>query len=104
MLDETTADDADLIYTVTSSSECEVQFGSIPDPAVSTDHIVRYRIKGDGTSGVTVALRQGSSTEITSWTHDPAPSSWTTYEQTLTGGQADSITDYADLRLRFTEV
>lgn len=104
MLDETAADDADLIYTFTSASECEVKFGSIPDPAVSTDHIVRYRLKGDGTSGITVALRQGSSTEITSWTHDPAPSSWTTYEQTLTGGQADSITDYADLRLRFTEV
>lgn len=38
---------------------------------------------------------------IDSWTHTNISNSWTTQNQTLTGPEADSITDYSDLRLRF---
>lgn len=39
---------------------------------------------------------------VDSWTHTNIPNSWTQQDQTLTAPQADSITDYSDLRLRFT--
>lgn len=98
MLDETTANDADYISTV-NASICEVALGSLTDPASSTGHVVRYRIAADS-GGIIVRLRQGTTT-IASWTHNPAPSSLTTYAQTLTGGEADSITDYSALKLQF---
>ena len=98
MLDETAASDADYIVT-TGASTCEVALGSLSDPAVSTGHKVRYRLSATS-GGITVRLRQGTTT-IATWTHATAPSSLTTYEQTLTGGEADSITNYAALKLQF---
>lgn len=98
MLDETTANDADYITTV-SASTCEVALGSITDPAVSIGHIVRYRLSADA-GGITVRLRQGTTT-IATWTHAPAPASLTLYEQTLSAGEADAITNYAALKLQF---
>lgn len=98
MLDEAAADDADYIST-TYGSVCEVALGSLADPAVSSGHKVRYRIAADA-GGVVVRLRQGTTT-IASWTHDPAPTSLSTFEQTLSGAEADSITDYSALKLQF---
>lgn len=98
MLDETVASDADYIVT-TGASTCEVALGSLSDPGVSTGHKVRYRLSSN-TGGITVRLRQGTTT-IATWTHNPAPNFPTTYEQTLTGGEADSITNYAALKLQF---
>ncbi len=98
MLDETAASDADYIVT-TGASTCEVALGSLSDPAVSTGHKVRYRLSAN-TGGITVRLREGTTT-IATWTHNPAPSALTTYEQTLTGGEADSIISYAALKLQF---
>lgn len=103
VVDETTADDGDFAYTDTAADVLNIAVDAGSDPASSSGHIVRYRIRGDGVSGITVALMQ-SATVIASWTHDPAPTSFTTFEQTLSGGEADSITDYTALRLRFTEV
>jgi hypothetical protein len=98
MLDETAASDADYI-TTTGASTCEVALNTLSDPSSSTGHIVRYRISASS-GGITVRLRQGTTT-IATWTHASAPTSLTTYEQTLTGGEADSITDYSALRLQF---
>lgn len=98
MLDETAASDADYIVT-TGASTCEVALGTLSDPASSSGHVVRYRISADA-GGITVRLRQGTTT-IATWTHATAPTSLTTYAQTLTGGEADSITDYSTLRLQF---
>lgn len=74
-----------------------LQAGS--DPYVSTGHIVRYVIAAS-TGSITVRLMQGA-VEIANWVHNPAPLTQTTYAQTLSGGQADSITDYTNLRLTF---
>lgn len=101
MLDEAAADDGDYI-TSTTASTCEVALGSLSDPALSTGHIVRYRISATG-GGIIVRLREGSTT-IASWTHNPAPASPTTYAQTLSGGEADSITNYAALKLQFEAI
>ena len=98
MLDETAVNDADYIVT-TGASTCEVALGSLSDPAVSTGHKVRYRLSAN-TGGITVRLREGTTT-IATWTHNPAPNFPTTYEQTLSGAEADSITNYAALKLQF---
>lgn len=98
MLDESAPDDGDYIVT-TGASTCEVALGTLSDPGSSAGHVVRYRISS-ASGGITVRLRQGTTT-IATWTHASAPSSLTTYEQTLTGGEADSITDYSALRLQF---
>ena len=97
-IDEAIADDADYIGT-TYGSICEVALGSLADPGVSSGHKVRYRIAADA-GAIIVRLRQGATT-IASWTHNPAPTSLTTYEQTLSGAEADSITDYSALKLQF---
>lgn len=104
MVDETAASDSDYIYTESVGGTVDLPFQYALDPATPNKHVVRYRIKGDGTSGMTVALRQGTSSTIASWTHDPVSTSFTTYEQTLSSSEADSITDYTDLRIRFTEI
>lgn len=96
MLDETTADDGDYIYT-TSTSTAEVSLTNAGDPAVSTGHIIRYRAKGTGT--LTVKLMQGTTTIAT---HVPTlTTSYQTFSFTLSGAEADSITDYNNLRLQF---
>lgn len=97
-IDETIADDADYIGT-TYGSTCEVALGSLADPAIGTGHKVRYRIAADA-GAIVVRLRQGTTT-IASWTHNPAPTSLSTFEQTLSGAEADTITDYSALKLQF---
>lgn len=103
VLDEAAASDADFITTSAAADSCVVALGSLTDPVSSAGHVVSYRIIGDGASGITVELLQGASV-IATWTHDPAPAGWTTHQQTLSGAEADSITDYTALRLRFTEI
>ena len=85
-----------------------VSLTDVTDPVSSTDHIVRYLYDKDlgadhrsKVINLTVDLKQGS-TIIASKTHfdisgDPTPGSFT-----LTASEADSITDYSDLRLTFT--
>lgn len=102
MLDEEEPADADYIYA-TAPSVCEVALGPVQDPQSSSGHKVSFRVP-DGFvpfGALTVSLRQGASTEIASWTV-PSPVAGTTYSYTLSGAQADAITDYTDLRLRFT--
>jgi hypothetical protein len=98
-IDETTYSDTDYIYTPSLSS-CTIALGNLSDPSSSDNHVVRYRAKGDGATDLVVTLKQGSTT-IATWTETNASSTMTTYEHTLTSGEADNITDYTDLRLVF---
>jgi len=105
-LDEATAADTDYVQSAATPANdtVEVALGNLADPLSSTGHVVRYRYQRDVIAGnpiaLTVSLVQGS-TVIASWAHTDVDDVWTTSEQTLTGGQADSITSYGDLRLRF---
>lgn len=78
---------------------------SVIDPQESSSHIVSYVYRKNGggavTLDVTARLMQGA-TQIASWTHSDVGTSFTLAQQTLTAAQADSITDYSDLRLEFT--
>jgi hypothetical protein len=113
-IDESVADDADYIRTqLTPTSDVYVtKLTSLEDPLSSTGHIVRYRYRKDAAGGdqidLVVQLRQAYVNEgtpgtlIASATHtDIDGSAWTAGTFTLSGGEADSITDYTNLYLRF---
>lgn len=106
-IDEASADDADYIYTQTQGSGVEIKLGSVTDPAGNTSHTVnlRYYVAGSGGGERhTVLLLQGGTT-IATVVNNAAMSpraTWNAVTYTLTTGEADAITDYTDLRLRFT--
>ena len=108
-IDEATSSDADFIESAlltTTADVSEVALAPITDPNTFADHIVRYRYGKNFAGGdrvdLTVSLRQGTATEIASWTHTDIAASPITVDQTLTAAQADAVTDYNDLRLRFS--
>jgi hypothetical protein len=114
-IDESIASDADYIKTqLTPTNDVFVtKLSAVADPVSSANHTVRYRYRKESTGGeqinLTVELRQGYTNEgapgtliATAGTHtDIGGGSWTAGTYTLSGGEADSITNYADLYLRF---
>jgi len=103
-----TADDTDYVTSSSypASDVLEVKLGPLTDPATSLGHVVNCRyLKPQGFSSnqidLTVELRQGAGTSIASWTYTNI-GPITQVSQALTDTQADSITDYTDLRIRFT--
>lgn len=109
-IDEATANDADYVQSQagpTGANPLEVALSSLTDPAVSTGHTVRVRAQLDAVTGGALTLRtevrQGGSALSTPAFWDDTPTGTaTTFEHALSGAQADAITDYATLRLRFT--
>lgn len=109
-IDESTPSDVDFWFGDNNTAEeLEVGLTNVTDPGVSTGHTFRYRIAKtnagtvDGTGNavtVTARLMQGT-TEIAADTAKTADGTWTQYALTLTGPQADAITDYTNLRLEF---
>jgi hypothetical protein len=101
-IDEVTPADGDYIQR-NAVAYCEVGLSSVIDPGVATGHIVRYRYgrsRTDRTLTLVVRLMQGAS-EIASWTHTNPSLSYVLAEQTLTPTEANAITDYSSLSLRF---
>lgn len=105
-IDEGTVDDADLIVSATNPSNdtCEVALNAATDPVSSVNHILSYRYKKSANAGrqidLTVRLVQGT-TILATFTHTNISNTITQADQTLSGAQADSITNYGDLRIRF---
>ena len=98
MLNEAVPSDAEYIVSTTDTIS-EVKFATATNPGTTSGHVIRYRIRADG-GGITVRLKQGA-TVIHTWTHSTVPSTYIQYDQTLSTGEAGSITDYSDLRLSF---
>jgi len=98
MLDESAYSDADYIVSTTSST-CEMRVTVGTDPVSSTGHILRYRLLA-GTGTISASLKQGSTT-IASYGPHMLTGAAQDFAQTLSGGEADSITDYSDLRVVF---
>jgi hypothetical protein len=107
------SDDALFIESVANPSNAACAFGlsTIEDPVSSTGHIMRWRrlkdAAGGGTIGLVVALHETYLSEATvgtlinSFTDAALSETVATTTDTLTGGEADTITDYADLQVRF---
>ena len=114
-IDETVAADADYIKTqLTPTSDVYVtKLSSVADPVSSANHIVRWRYRKESTGGeridLTVELRQGYTNEGSPGTliataatlADISGAAWTDGSYTLAGAEADAITNYGDLYLRF---
>lgn len=113
-IDETVSDDGDYIKTqLTPTSDVFVtKLTTVEDPLSSVNHIVRFRYRKDAAGGDTInlvtELRQGYVNEgspgtlIASQTNnDIGGAAWIAGTFTLSGGEADAITNYADLYLRF---
>jgi len=112
-IDESVADDADYVQSpITPTSDAYVtKLTAVTDPMVSTGHTVRYRYGKNVAAGdqidLTVQLRQGyvnegsQGTLIHSEVHANVAAAFVAGAFTLTGGEADTITDYSDLYLRF---
>lgn len=102
MIGETVRDDATFIAATFPGALYECTLSSIGDPAVSTGHLPTLVLSAPGGGGITVRLRQ-STTTIAAWTYHPGPTP-TEYTPTLSGAEADSITDYTALRLQFEAI
>lgn len=112
-IDESSASDTDYIVcddNVDATYECGLS--NVSDPNDSTGHIVRWRqteadggvVNASGGQTVTydVLLIQGTTTIATCASGSNfTESSWAAGSYTLTAGEANSITDYTDLRIRF---
>jgi len=113
MIDEATPDDVDYIQSelAPAASAYAVRLSDVEDPLSDANHVVRYRYRkdaaGGATIGVTVQLRQGyvnessQGTLIHSEVHANVGETWTAGTFTLTAPEAQAITDYSDLQLRF---
>jgi hypothetical protein len=113
-IDESVSDDNDYIRTglAPTSDVYVTKLTTLEDPVSSTGHTVRYRYRKDTAGGaqidLTVQLRQGYVNEgtpgtliATMGTHTNISDTITAGSYTLSGAEADSITDYTDLYLRF---
>jgi hypothetical protein len=105
-IDETVAEDTEYIKTPTppGTNEFETLLTSVTDPVSSSNHVMRWRRRKQPSGGaqinMTVRLLQGT-TQITSQSDTNLPTSFTDTSYTLSGAEADAISDYANLRLEF---
>lgn len=105
-IDEEPYDDGDYVTspkTASSKSFTVGLGGTITDPASSTGHIFRVRARSSGSGTMQVELLEGSTVRATLSTFS-LTTSFAEYSYTLTGTEADSITDYTALRIRVTAV
>jgi hypothetical protein len=112
-IDEVAADDGDYIRSalVPTSDVYVTKLTAVTDPLQSTGHTVRYRYGKDAASGaqidIIVQLRQGYVSEgtpgtlIAAQTHTNVAVFPVAGSIVLSGAEADAITNYADLFLRF---
>ena len=111
-IDEAVVDDADYIRSANNPTAdvYVTKLTTVEDPSVSSGHVLRARCKKDLSNpdamNITVQLRQGYVNEGTPGTliatlnQTGISTSFTTYEVTLSGVEADLITNYADLYIR----
>ncbi len=108
-IDETTASESDYLisHSFPSNDIYEAGLSDVTDPVSSVGHTVLYRYKKSAADGaqmnITVRLMQGT-TIIASKAVPNISEVWTDNSFALTGGEADSITDYTDLRLQFEAI
>src|SRR3990167_1664599 len=90
---------------------CAFRLSDVEDPQSSAGHIMRWRRGKDAAGGaqvdLTVELRQDyvnegdQGTLINSFSDTNVPDAFATATDTLSGAEADAITGYADLFVRF---
>ena len=103
MLDEVAADDADYVYSPANptTEQFEVKLSLVTDPLSSANHMITVRLQAiNQDTNFDLNLVQNT-TVLDSWTESvTAAAGVVERSRTLSGAVADSITDYADLRVR----
>ena len=98
VIDETALDTTDYAYA-TSTGTFQVDLGTVTDPAVSTGHIARFNMSGNGSQNANVTLYDTTtSSAVSTFAVTTVPAAGCTYAFTLSGAAADSISSYANLR------
>ena len=108
-VDETSVNDSDYIQSIDSSASADtviLDLSSVTDPENAANHTVFYRASVaagmmGGTPDLTVALFQGAS-QIATKTDSGVTTSFSDDNLNLSTSEANSITDYTDLRIKFT--
>lgn len=113
-IDESVANDADFIRSAVAPTNdvYATKLTAGEDPLSSTGHTVRWRYNKSASGGaqinLTVELRQGYTNEGAQGTLIATVATLTNISDTVTagsytlsGGEADAITDYSDLYLRY---
>jgi hypothetical protein len=103
-VDETSPSDSDYIsagFNESAPDAVELGLSNVTDPLTSSGHKIRVRYKFDTApvGSAIVYLLQGGTTKA-SFALGGAAGSYTTESYTLSASEADSITDYTDLRLK----
>ena len=98
-----TPDDAVTLLEETTQGETfRVNIGSLTDPVSSTGHVIRARCQGTGSGAperIQLKLFQGTTEKAASGNLAIVRGSWNDKSYTLSDVEADSITDYTDLRI-----
>lgn len=113
-IDEATPSDTDFVKSedLTGAGNTSVfacGLSDVTDPESSSGHVLRTRLRKQGTAQMdaTVELRQGYTGEgaqgtlIATLSQTALTTAFADYSHTLSAGEADAITDYTDLQLRF---
>jgi hypothetical protein len=98
MVDEAAPSDADWIGSHQTSGAV-LGLGAVYDPQTEQDHVVRYRIWEPSGLPMKVGLYDGEAL-VQEWTHDPAPTTPTTFVQAVSEAAAATISNYGTLRFR----
>lgn len=113
-INEVSADDNNYIQSplAPSAAVYVTALSAVTDPASSSGHVMRTRYAKDSAGGSTINIvaqfRQGYVSEaaqgtlLVTRTFNDVGATFTTDEYSLSGAEADSITNYADLFFRYS--
>ena len=107
-IDEVAPVDSDFVDDTTPpapnfATAYQMTLSNITDPETSSGHVIRWRIRRDNTNApinIRIELRQGG-VLIAQRTQNSPDSSFNTFNYTLSGSEANDITDYTDLQFYF---
>ena len=94
--------DSSLIETNIVAEKCRVNIESLTDPLIGTGHDIKFRAKATGSGGgekVRIRLFEGATQRALSGKISITRGSFNAYTFTLSIVDADTITDYTDLRI-----
>jgi hypothetical protein len=100
-VDEATADNADYIYSSTSSDTVKLGGFGLTDPGVDTGFKVKYRVSATSTDQITAYLYEGATLRATDTTRAPG-STPTDYTWNVAEASVANIGTWSDIAVAFT--
>ena len=105
-INESSPSDSDYIDgNATASSENRIELGTVTDPSIGTGHIIRVRWQAYGSGGperISLDLYEGTTLIVAAFGNYAPGRAWLSDSYTLLAAEADAITDYTNLNIRFT--